>query len=68
LKKEGYTLRCMRCLGGRIIVPWAQGEIQCPHCGQEWRITWVTPEVAKIRGKVLRKETQGGTDSLHRPQ
>lgn len=51
-----------------MVVPWAQGEIQCPHCGQEWRITWVTPEVAKIRGKVLRKETQGGTDSLHRPQ
>ncbi|MFQ5827477.1 MAG: hypothetical protein ACE5IA_09000 [Dehalococcoidia bacterium] len=67
MEKEGYTLRCMRCLKGRIVVPWAQEEIQCPYCGQEWRITWVTPKVAKIRGKVLKKEAEGGASSLHRP-
>lgn len=66
MEKEGYAMRCMRCLKGRITVPWGQEEIECPHCGQGWRVTWVTPTVAKIRGKVLGKETTGGESSLHK--
>jgi ribosomal protein S27E len=54
--KEGYEMRCLKCLKGRITVPWGQLEITCPYCGQGWRITWVTPKVAKIRGKILTKE------------
>jgi uncharacterized protein (DUF983 family) len=56
LSEEGYEMRCLRCLKGRIIVPWGQKEAVCPYCGQGWRITWVTPKVAKIRGRVLEKE------------
>jgi ribosomal protein S27E len=52
-KKKEYNLRCMRCLGGRITVQPGQTEARCPHCGQGWRITWVTPDVAKIRGRLM---------------
>jgi DNA-directed RNA polymerase subunit RPC12/RpoP len=52
-KKEGYTFRCMRCLGGRIFVPYHKSKAWCPYCGQGWRVTWVTPEIAKIRGRIL---------------
>ena len=53
VKKEGYNLRCMRCLGGRITVPRGETIAYCPYCGQGWRITWVTPDVAKIRGRII---------------
>jgi hypothetical protein len=42
----------MRCLGGRITVPRGVTTATCPYCKQGWRITWVTPEVAKIRGRI----------------
>lgn len=59
-KKEGYSFRCMKCLGGRIFVPRGETTTYCPHCGQGWRITWVTPEVAKIRSRLIeRGETDG---------
>jgi DNA-directed RNA polymerase subunit RPC12/RpoP len=63
--KEGYSFRCMRCLGGRITVPRGETTAHCPHCGQGWRITWVTPEVAKIRGRLIERGEHGGTDSHH---
>ena len=52
--KEGYSFRCMRCLGGRITVPRGVTTATCPYCKQGWRITWVTPEVAKIRGRIIK--------------
>ena len=64
-EQEGYEMRCLRCLGGRMLVPWGQTRTTCPYCGQAWRITWVTPRVAKIRGKVLAKEEKHGTSSVH---
>ena len=62
-EKKGYSFRCMRCLGGRITVPRGVTTTHCPHCGQGWRITWVTPEVAKIRGRLIEQGETGGTDS-----
>ncbi|MFO7773307.1 MAG: hypothetical protein R6V59_05155 [Dehalococcoidia bacterium] len=55
--KEAYELRCLRCVRGRLAVPWGQTQAVCPYCGEAWRITWVTPVVAKIRGRLLSKET-----------
>jgi uncharacterized OB-fold protein len=62
-QKKEYALRCLRCLGGRILVPKGQTTAICPHCGQGWRITWVTPDVAKIRGRLM---TAGETDGATR--
>ncbi len=62
-KKPEYTLRCMRCLGGRISVARGEETAWCPHCGQGWRITWVTPEVAKIRGRILMEDRANDTAS-----
>ena len=64
-EKGIYTLRCMRCLGGRIAVPRGQSTARCPHCGQGWYITWVTPEVAKIRGRILEAGGNRGTSGHH---
>lgn len=63
--KKEYTLRCMRCLGGRITVPRGETTARCPHCGQGWRITWVTPDVAKIRGRLIEARVSDGTNSHH---
>lgn len=65
VEKDGYALRCLRCVQGRIIVPWSQSQVVCPYCSQAWRITWVTPKIAKIRGKILDKEEKYGTSSIH---
>jgi hypothetical protein len=64
-KKEEYTLRCMRCLGGRISVARGEETARCPHCGQGWRITWVTPDVAKIRGRILKEESANDAAGHH---
>ena len=55
--KWAYELRCLRCVQGRLAVPWGYTQAVCSYCGQIWRITWVTPTVAKIRGRLLSKET-----------
>ncbi len=52
-KKKEYKLRCLRCLGDRITVTTGEATARCSHCGQNWRISWVTPEVAKIRGRMI---------------
>ena len=62
-KEKGYSFRCMRCLGGRIFVPRGEITVKCPHCGQGWRITWVTPEVAKIRGRLVEQGEPDGKAS-----
>jgi DNA-directed RNA polymerase subunit RPC12/RpoP len=62
-KKKEYSFRCMRCLGGRISVPRGEQTARCPLCGQGWRITWVTPEVAKIRGRIPKEEIANDTGS-----
>lgn len=59
-KQEGYKLRCMRCLGGRITVQRGETTTNCPYCGQGWRITWVTPDVAKIRGRIIESGASHG--------
>ncbi|MFO7995666.1 MAG: hypothetical protein R6U93_00735 [Dehalococcoidia bacterium] len=55
--EEAYELRCLSCVQGRLPVPRGQTRAVCPYCGQAWRITWVTPTVAKIRGRLISKET-----------
>ncbi len=52
-EKREYKLRCLRCLGGRITVATGDATARCSHCGQNWRISWVTPNVAKIRGRMI---------------
>lgn len=64
-EKAGYTFRCMRCLGGRISVPRGESTAWCPYCGQGWRITWVTPEVAKIRGRIVETGESHGAAGNH---
>ena len=59
-EKKGYSLRCMRCLGGRITVARGEPTAVCPYCGQGWRITWVTPDVAKIRGRIIEPGVSDG--------
>jgi len=61
--KKEYTLRCMRCLGGRITVFTGDSAARCSHCGQNWRISWVTPEVAKIRGRIIEGGRKDGASS-----
>ena len=61
--KKGYEFRCMACLGGRIFVPRGEYTARCPHCNQGWRITWVTPEVAKIRGRLIERGDIDGKSS-----
>lgn len=60
-QRKEYALRCLKCLGGRISLPRGRTTAICPHCGQGWRITWVTPDVAKIRGRLIDTGEKDGT-------
>jgi hypothetical protein len=64
-EKKEYTLRCLRCLGGRIIVSTGDATARCSHCGQDWRISWVTPDVAKIRGRVIEGGRKDGASGYN---
>lgn len=44
-------VRCMNCLE-RIAPPKGAKTCVCPHCGFEWRISWLWPDVPRIRGPV----------------
>jgi len=42
-------VRCLNCFA-RYHVPKGADKYVCPECGWEWRVSWVNPELAKIRG------------------
>jgi len=44
-------IRCMNCLE-RIKPPEGAKSYKCPHCGFEWRISWLFPDVPRVRGPV----------------
>jgi len=44
-------VRCMNCMN-RITPPKGSKQYKCPHCGFEWRITWLWPDFPRIRGPV----------------
>ncbi|NIN67557.1 MAG: hypothetical protein GTO63_23205 [Anaerolineae bacterium] len=42
-------VRCLNCFE-RVTVPPRAEKIACPACGWEWRISWVNPDLPKVRG------------------
>ena len=42
-------VRCLNCFDRYRVPPRAESFV-CPNCGWEWRVSWVNPELAKIRG------------------
>jgi len=44
-------VRCMNCME-RIGPPNGVKTYKCPHCSFEWRISWPSPELPRIRGPV----------------
>jgi len=44
-------VRCMNCLQ-RITPPKGAKSAKCPNCGFEWRISWLWPDVPRVRGPV----------------
>lgn len=36
----------------RIAIPPGAKTVKCPECGCEWRVSWVSPQVPRIRGPV----------------
>jgi DNA-directed RNA polymerase subunit RPC12/RpoP len=70
---EGRSMGAFRCLQcfERISPPPDAKTYKCPHCGFEWRVFWISPEIPRIRGPVwdvnrrlseeaLSKKTSGG--------
>ncbi|TKJ30599.1 MAG: hypothetical protein CEE40_04555 [Chloroflexi bacterium B3_Chlor] len=51
-EEEGGRIGQVRCLNcfDRVRVPPRADKITCPSCGWEWRISWVNPNLAKVRG------------------
>jgi rRNA maturation endonuclease Nob1 len=47
-------VRCLNCFE-RYRVPPKADRFACPACGWEWRVSWVSPELAKIRGPMWEK-------------
>ena len=45
------SFRCLNCFV-RITAPSGSKSYKCPHCGFEWRISWVNPNTPRIRGPV----------------
>ena len=44
-------VRCMNCME-RIAPPRGAKTCKCPHCGFEWRMSWPSPDLPRIRGPV----------------
>lgn len=42
-------VRCLNCFERYRVPPRAETFV-CPSCGWEWRVSWVNPKLAKIRG------------------
>ena len=49
--RSSGLVRCMNCME-RIAPPQGAKTYECPHCGFEWRITWLWPDFPRIRGPV----------------
>ncbi len=51
---EGRTLGAFRCLNCLVRISPPQGvkTYKCPHCGFEWRVSWPSPDLPRIRGPV----------------
>ncbi len=47
-------VRCLNCFD-RVEVPPRAEKIACSSCGWEWRISWVNPELPKVRGPMWEK-------------
>ena len=42
-------VRCLNCFH-RYKVPPKADRFVCPECDWEWRVSWVNPKLAKVRG------------------
>lgn len=58
-QKVRHEVRCFVCLKRMELAP-EQKTVECPHCGQAWRITWVTPTMPKIRGRYYGSSSADG--------
>jgi len=45
------AVRCLNCFE-RIFPPNGIKIYKCPHCGFEWRISWINHDFPRIRGPV----------------
>jgi hypothetical protein len=52
-------VRCLNCLARHKVPPGAERFV-CPECGWEWRVSWVNPELVKIRGPIWEKMGDDG--------
>jgi predicted RNA-binding Zn-ribbon protein involved in translation (DUF1610 family) len=50
-------VRCLNCFE-RIYPPKGAERFTCPGCAMEWRISWASPQIPKIRGPVWDKLPQ----------
>jgi ribosomal protein S26 len=46
---EQVVVRCLACRERVPVDPGIQ-RVTCQNCSEEWLITWITPEQAKIKG------------------
>jgi len=53
-KSRDGEVRCLYCFSRFRPLPRAEKSV-CPKCSSEWRISWVSPKTAKIRGPVWEK-------------
>ncbi len=51
---KGRTYGAFRCLNCfvRVSPPKGAQTYKCPNCGFEWRISWMGPDLPRIRGPV----------------
>jgi len=54
---RGGEVRCLNCFE-RIYPSRGSDRFACPQCKMEWRISWPSPDVPKIRGPVWDKVKQ----------
>jgi protein-arginine kinase activator protein McsA len=47
-------VRCLNCFHRCKVLPKADRFV-CPECGWEWRVSWVNPQFAKVRGPMWDK-------------
>lgn len=45
------AFRCLNCFE-RIVPPEKAEVYKCPQCGFEWRVSWPSPTIPRIRGPV----------------
>lgn len=54
--RETRTYGKFRCHNpscmGRLKPEAGQGQVKCPECGMEYRVSWIRPDFPRIRGPV----------------